>query len=320
MTFRKLATKEFAGATHNVMGKGAYMFKVPDYHSSITERQALLDGLYAMRKAGTKWAIMENIAPLNEDALTRVRFDVDVHLDTDAPDAMSGHVRPFINTLYDVLQEYTGLNVDSRVIVLEKPLPTKGKGDFKHGFKVTCVDLVATHAQMRQLSKLLNQRYHEWGNEAWLKGKSAEESKVLDPVVHERNGWLMYGSQKDEQPAPYTSTRMCLAKDCEAPSDLADYSFRDLQQLLTIFPMDEPGEETWTALKWTKTPPEDTYQSGKRAKSKSKPRAGAPEGVDTEVQALLRKIGRRWRHHQQDGRQHKGRAGGSCIIPLLAYL
>ena len=76
----KFKTKDSAAATHNGMDGGMYL--IPDYAKNEDVREALFDCLRGKCTSNQRWAIMENIRCLPGSALTRVRFDVDVHLPT----------------------------------------------------------------------------------------------------------------------------------------------------------------------------------------------------------------------------------------------
>ena len=269
-TIMQYTTFDKAAATHFGLEPTTGKWCVPDYCTDPDVRDSFFKRLRAMTHAGQRWAITEVIAGLPPDTLTRLRFDVDAHLDTPDPAAMDKHVVPFINTLFDVLGTWANVPADAqlRTIVLEKPAPSKADTDYKHGFKVMMPDLVATHAQMRQLRVLLNDRFEEWGDAVMLKGKTPELANVLDRVVYNKNGWLIYGSQKDDQQAgPYRATRMWVGGH-DAAADLADMSFSELQQALSIFPHADPAapqDSDYKVLQWTVAPPADPLATAPRA-------------------------------------------------------
>jgi hypothetical protein len=161
-------------------------------------------GLVYLTESSVPFAIVENIDYLPNDALMRVRIDLDVNLSTDESAAFEPHLAAFIETLYNVLYEYTNVKSESdlagMIILLEKPRCTaREKGGFKHGAKLTLPYLVATHTDMLQLRVLLLQQAHVWMPASWHGETPALDTSIIDPCVYISNGWLMYGSQKKEQ-------------------------------------------------------------------------------------------------------------------------
>jgi Family of unknown function (DUF5906) len=288
-------TSDHSTATHNGLEPSTGMWRFPYYQDSVEIREAFFDQLSKRRSNNQQFAIMENIKYLPESALTRVRFDVDLHLADAAADLVVPHIEQFVSCLYKVLYETTTLTPDceSRIIVQRKPEPTyiEKKNDYKHGFKVTCLDLVATHTQMMQLRALMCERFEEWGEKAWLKGAStAADTDIIDDRVYTYCGWLMYGSQKKEQLAGgYVATDMWDRLDVK--DSLVDLSFYELVRLLSIFA--HPDEDTVT-LDWIVEPPAVTV-SRKRALDEAGPaakrvRSATGSTLDPEVNDIIKEI------------------------------
>jgi len=249
-------TKDHSIATHNGIEPTVGMWLYPHYQDAVPVREAFFEKLQEMRSNGRQFAIMENIKSLPASTLTRVRFDVDFHLTDGAADLLVPYIERFVSCLYKVLYETTTLTPDceSRIIVQRKPEPTKveTKDDYKHGFKVTCVNLVATHTQMLQLRAVMCERFQEWGEQSWLKGAStAAETDIIDPRVYVSCGWLMYGSQKREQKAGgYQATDLWDKLDVK--DTVVDFTYYELVRLLSIFA--NPDDDAVT-LVWTVEPP-----------------------------------------------------------------
>jgi hypothetical protein len=153
-----------------------------------------------------------------------------------------------------------------------------------------CFNVVATHAQQRQLDVLLNERYAAWGDESWLRGKTPAAAGVLDPLVHQQNGCPMHGSRKKDQPAPYAATRLWWGKDKEDPVALADMSLGNLQRGLSILHVDTDC----APLAWSRPPPADAYAplNKQRASGARTAAADALGGAATaDVQWLRQDLG-----------------------------
>jgi hypothetical protein len=129
-----------------------------------------------------------------------------------ATDALSPYVPKFIHAVYKQLYEYADVNPrdECRVVVQRKPAPTKAKNDYKHGFKVIVLDVLATKEQMLQMRNLMHDAFPTWGDPAWLRdGMTLDELDMIDRRVYDSHGWLLYGSQKADQVAGgYTVTNL----------------------------------------------------------------------------------------------------------------
>jgi hypothetical protein len=233
-------------------------------------RDAFFKQLVQLQQAEVPYAIMENIDYLTADALTRIRVDLDVDLPTDDPVAFQPHLAAFIDTVYDILYEYTELTAESDcagtlVVLLEKTHCTARKGGgFEHGAKLTMPYLVAAHRDMLQLRVLLLQHADRWMPATWHGDTPAVETSIIDPCIYTTNGWLMYGSLKKEQlHGGYRATRVWHSKGDVCPVAACDWTPLDLQRLLSIFCDHETDDDVQT-LKWVKVPPELEQRSSKR--------------------------------------------------------
>jgi hypothetical protein len=245
-------------ATHNGMAPTIGKWVYPEYAESASAREVLFNTLVKLRSKSKQFAIMENIKSLPAATLIRVRFDIDTTLITDEPEIMTPYIDKFIDTLYSILYEYTSLptECDCRIIVQKKPAPTLTKeGTYKHGLKVTCIDLLATHAQMLQLRDLMHARFSEWGDESWLNGTTLEKAQIIDKCVYTKIGWLMYGSQKANQKAGgYEATDLWIKPGEKDNATLSDHSYYELVQMLSIFAdtgAEDDTEDLFT-LSWSK--------------------------------------------------------------------
>ena len=247
--------------------RGSWLYS--NYAEDSTVREGLYRRLVFLQEIGVKFAIVENIDYLSDDALTRVRIDLDVNLPTDDPSAFEPHLAAFIDNLYDILYEYTEVKPHSdlagMIVLLEKPRCTaRDKGGFKHGAKLTLPFLVSTHTDMLQLRVLLLQRAHVWMPPSWHGETPALDTSIIDPCVYEANGWLMYGSQKEKQlHGGYKATRVWDRKG--EVSLVADYDWPllELQRLLSTF-CDHKNDDNVQILNWTKAPPELQRHNRKR--------------------------------------------------------
>jgi hypothetical protein len=244
---------------------------------------------YRTRKQ--QFAIIENIKHLPPDVLTRLRFDVDLHLDSSDPDALSPYVPRFVSAIYKQLYEYTNVDPldECRIVVQKKPAPTKAKSDYKHGFKVTVLDVLASKQQMLQVRNLMYDAFATWGDPTWLKaGMTLEELDVIDRRVYDSHGWLLYGSQKADQIAGgYTATNLWARLDEEDSISLTEWSYYETVKQLSIF-CDEDVEEP-TKLEWQK-------EVAPVVLTRSKPRVKRlrddllPSDVNSEIDSIIRKI------------------------------
>ena len=238
---------------------GSWLF--PNYALDDRVREQVYRKLVFLQESGIPFAPMENIDYLAQDALTRVRVDLDVNLPTEDPSAFQPHLSSFIETLYNVLYEHTALTPEDElagtVILLEKPHCTaRDDGvSFKHGAKLTLPYLLATHTDMLQLRILLLQRADSWMPASWHGDIPPLDTSIIDPLVYRSCGWLMYGSQKQKQVhGGYKATRVWHRKDdVEAVAD-CDWSLLDLQRMLSIFCALEADDDV-QVLKWLKNPP-----------------------------------------------------------------
>jgi hypothetical protein len=136
--------------THRGMAPTIGRYNFIDYATSPAMREFDYKKLEYLHNIGRPFALMENIYYLSDDTLTRFRVDLDVDLPTWHRDDFAICIGAFMGVLYDVLHEYTTLSPDDDVagmiILQEKPSPTARKDGifFKHGGKLTAVNLVAT--------------------------------------------------------------------------------------------------------------------------------------------------------------------------------
>jgi hypothetical protein len=235
-------------------------------------REEVYKELVQLQQARVPFAIMENVFYLSTDALTRVRVDLDVDLPTDDAAIFQPYLADFIDTLYDVLYEYTELTLETElagtIILLEKPRCTARDGSgFKHGAKLTMPYLVATHTDMLQLRVLLLQHADRWMPPSWLGDTPVLE--IIDPCVYKSNGWLMYGSRKKEQVhGGYKATRVWHCKGDAGPVADCDWTLLELHRLLSIF-CDHETDDAVQTLDWIKAPPEVEQRGRKRQRNAS---------------------------------------------------
>jgi hypothetical protein len=246
--------------THRGMDLTSGRCNFIDYDTSPTMREFVFKKIEYLHNIERPFALMENIYYLSDGTLTRFRVDLDVDLSTWHRAAFAPYVEAFINTLYDVLYEYTQLSLDDDVagmiILREKPAPTaRSDGNsFKHGAKLTMNNFVSTHAQMLQVRQLLLERHNEWMPASWRGDTPPEDTKIIDPVVYTDNGWLMYGSQKEKQVrGGYTDTYVWTKKGEVGPVINHEGTFGTLLRMLSIFP--DPDNPRVEQLQWTKEPP-----------------------------------------------------------------
>jgi Family of unknown function (DUF5906) len=245
-------TSLHATATHNGIEPTTGMWRFPGYERDVAVRESLFTSLQRKRANGVQFAMMENIRYLPDTALTRVRFDVDLHLAVGGADVLVPYIDRFLTCLYKILCDTTLMTPEdeSRIIVQRKPEPTKvNDTNYKHGFKATCVDLIATHTYMLQVRALLYERFDEWGDRSWLKdGQTAADTEIIDSRVYHGHGWFMYGSQKEEQiSGGYVATDIW--EKIDVKGDLSDLSYYELVRMLSIFAdeFDDPVVLTWAA-------------------------------------------------------------------------
>jgi hypothetical protein len=216
-------TDDKEGATHFGLPPLTGKWLVPGTHTSAEAREIVFAALCKYRTRKQQFAVIENIKHLPPDVLTRLRFDVDLHLDSSDPDALSPYVPRFVSAIYKQLYEYTSVDPldECRIVVQKKPVPTKAKSDYKHGFKVTVLDVLASKQQMLQVRNLMY-AFATWGDPTWLKaGMTLEELDVIDRRVYDSHGWLLYGSQKADQIAGgYTATNLWVRLDEEDSASL----------------------------------------------------------------------------------------------------
>jgi hypothetical protein len=271
---------------------GSWLF--PNYAVDSRVREWLYKNLVRLKESSVPFAIVENIDYLAADALTRVRIDLDVNLPTDDPAAFEPHLATFIDTVYDVLYEYTGVTLESdlagMIVLLEKPRCTaREKGGFKHGAKLTLPYLLATHTDMLQLRILLLRQAHVWMPASWHDDTPALDTSIIDPCVYKANGWLMYGSQKAEQHhGGYRATRVWHRKGDVCPVADCDWTLLDLQRMLSIFCEKESGDDV-QVLEWTKTPPE-LEQRGRKRKARATANTREHVGMSASVLSILTNI------------------------------
>ena len=134
---------------------------------------------------------------------------------------------------------------------------------YKHGAKLCFPHLTTTHTEMRQLRKLLYQRFEQWGSSEWLQGTDVFQSQIIDDSVYKSNGWCIYGSQKKEQTAgAYQPVKVWKNKHVlEAYADLG-LTLVDTQHLLSIYP--DPKDYKVVQLAWCKEPPAQSVYTLKR--------------------------------------------------------
>jgi hypothetical protein len=274
--------------------RGSWLF--PHYAADSIVRDAFFKQLVQLQQKGVPYAIMENMGYLAADALTRVRVDLDVDLPTDDAAAFQPHLAAFIDTLYDILYEYTELTVESEMtgtmVLLENPHCTaRDKGGFKHGVKLTMPHLVATHRDMLQLRVLLLQHADRWMPATWHGGTPVLETSIIDPCVYKTNGWLMYGSCKEEQlHGGYSATLVWHSKGDASPMADCDWTLLDLQRMLSIFCDHETDDDVQT-LKWVKVPPEVEQCSTKRKRiAHAAPTERRQVGISASVLSILTEI------------------------------
>jgi hypothetical protein len=275
---------------------GSWLLK--NYAENSSKRDWLYKALVFLQESGVQYAIVENIDYLSDNALTRVRVDLDVNLTTDDPSAFEPHLAAFIDCLYDILYEYTEVKPEAdlagMVVLLEKPRCTaRDKGGFKHGAKLTLPYLVSTHTDMLKLRLLLLQQAHAWMPASWHGDTPVLDTDIIDPCVYKGNGWLMYGSQKQNQiHGGYRATRVWHRKAEVCPVADCDWTPLEMQRLLNIF-CDHETDDDVHVLNWTKTPPEVQQHTSKRktrpaACSESRRRISAPVlSILTEILANL---------------------------------
>jgi hypothetical protein len=280
--------------THRGFAPTPGSWLLTNYAADSSVREWLYKGLVHLTESSVPFATVENIDYLPSDALTRVRIDLDVNLSTDESAAFQPHLAAFIDTLYNVLYEYTNVKPESdlagMIILLEKPHCTaRKKGGFKHGAKLTLPYLVATHTDMLQLRVLLLQQAGVWMPAFWHGETPALNTSIIDPCVYTSNGWLMYGSQKKEQiHGGYKATRVWYRKGDICPVADCDWTLLELQRMLSIFCDLETDDDVET-LEWIKTPPEVEQRSRKRRN----PTATTPRqhvGMSASVLTILTEI------------------------------
>jgi hypothetical protein len=282
--------------THRGVAPTRGSWLIPHYAADSNVRDAFFKQLVQLQEAGVPYAVMENIDSLAADALTRVRIDLDVDLPTDDAAAFQPHFAAFVDTLYDILYEYTELTVDCEitgtVVLLEKPRCTaRDRGGFKHGAKLTMPYLVATHRDMLQLRVLLLQHADRWMPASWHGNTPALETSIIDPCVYKCNGWLMYGSRKEEQlHGGYTATLVWHSKGDASPMADCDWTLLDLQRMLSIFCDHERNDDVQT-LQWVKVPPGvEQHRSKRRREVHAAPTERRQADISAPVLSILTEI------------------------------
>jgi hypothetical protein len=208
-------------------------------------RQVFFNMLRDASRSNVPYCITEDISDLPADFRTCYRIDLDLNLNTSEPTALNVHVQQLIDTLYDILYEYTNVSTEdgTMMVLLQKPQPTlkqnlkQGATVYKHGAKLCLPRLTATHTEMRQLRTLLYQRFEQWGDSDWLQGTDIFKSQIIDDSVYKSNGWCIYGSHKLEQTAgAYQPVKAWKNKHVlEAYADLG-LTLIETQHLLSIYP------------------------------------------------------------------------------------
>ena len=122
--------------THRGMQPTPISARFEGYYTDAAIREKLYNILEQLYKSKTQFAFVENIYHLADNALTRIRFDVDVNLSTSDRTAFSPHVDTFVDALY----EYHTLSPRLMVSLFgqaDTPLPypmvTKVKNSFPGG-------------------------------------------------------------------------------------------------------------------------------------------------------------------------------------------
>jgi hypothetical protein len=253
-------------ATHLGLDPTKGKWTVAGYRTDAEQRAKFLNEIADCGKKGIKFAITESITALPEDALTRLRFDVDLDLRTNETRALYITIPNFIETLWTVLKQHTNISGNSRICILQKPAPTqKPNGLYRHGFKVVCCDVACTLQDMLALRTLMNDQFEKWGNVEWLNGVDVHQTDIIDPCIYTSNGWLYYGSTKAQQTAGGYTVAEIFCNDALESDDLSDYSHRDLVYMQSIYHTDEMTEQ----LLWNDKRPQIKGQTAAGAKRKA---------------------------------------------------
>ena len=242
-------------------------------------RQVFFNMLSDAMTNNIPYCITEDISDLPTGFQTCYRIDLDLNLYTSEATALNVHVQQLVDTLYDILYEYTNVSIEdgTMIVLLQKPQPTlkqkQGTIMYKHGAKLCFPHLTTTQTEMRQLRTLLYQRFEQWGSSEWLQGTDVFQSQIIDDSVYKSNGWCIYGSQKLEQTAgAYQPVKVWKNKHVtEAYADLS-LTLVETQHLLSIYP--DPEDCKVVQLAWIEQPPAQSVYTLKR-KSKSVTRSDA---------------------------------------------
>ena len=235
--------------THNGMDDTCGVFTVPDYATDADVRERYFtDIIEDLHRRGAPYALMENIGYLPEDALTRLRFDIDAALpfDGDHPLALNRAVaHNFCAVLWRVLRADTNIRGSSRFFIDLKGAPTPvGDAKWKHGMEITCADIKCTHGAMRGVRQLMYQRFAAWGRPEWLPaGTEIGATQIIDDCIYKSNGTMLHGATKkaQRQHGGYETVAVMAGDDlsCFSDGDLADLSFSDRLRLKSILHHDE---------------------------------------------------------------------------------
>lgn len=272
---KKYKASTAAEATHNGLAPTPGKWALAGYPVDAGVREELFKQIEDFKGKQKQFCITENIKGLSEDALTRLRFDVDMNLKTAEPVLNTPEFhQKFLNCLWSILHKHTNLTGSSRIVVLEKPAPTRCMDSYKHGVKYVCSDIACTHEDMKAIRSLMNSEYESWGCPEWLQpGESVHDSRILDPVVYEKNGWLLFGSQKESQLSGGYQCAGIFADDTLAKLEsVQDYSFGALLRAQSIFHLDQ----NTVPLQWASGERPPVYRKEKRKQETQGTAAAAP--------------------------------------------
>lgn len=137
---------------------------VEGYRPDPDARDAFFTVFDNLKRVGQQFALTESIADLETNALTKLRFDIDVHLPTDDDSEFRPVIGAAIKALQGTLAELTDVEPGTSIHVLCKPAPTQqSEGVWKHGCKLVFPDVICTHEDMLCIRQAMNDRYEQWG-------------------------------------------------------------------------------------------------------------------------------------------------------------
>lgn len=111
----------------------------------------------------------------------------------------------FIETLFNtIIHQYIEIEDTIPVYILEKPKPksTKQASVYKDGIHIVIPDIVTQPKHQLAFRKEFIANYPDF----FSSFATNKINDIYDEAVIQKNGWLMYGSKKADDPAPYSVT------------------------------------------------------------------------------------------------------------------